>query len=117
MLPKAKNKDDEKLNFASFSITLRGVLTGSVDSRTLEKYQDSLIPQLEDNRKRLKSMPIPASARSVLSPVLAKTEALYEKLATALDLVEDFLHDGTRECLEEAISLLDVVGDQIGHGV
>lgn len=117
MLPKANKKDEEQPNFASFSTTLRGVLTGSVDSRTLERYQDTLVPQLEDNRKRLKSMPIPASARTVLRPVLAKTEALYEKLAAALDLVEDFLHDGTRECLEEAISLLDVVGDQIGHGV
>lgn len=108
---------DANPNFASLSTTLRGVLSGVVDCRTLEQYQDALVPRLETSRRELKSMAVPPAAQPLLKPVLARTEALYEKIAVALDLVEDFLHDGTRECLEEAISLLDKVGDQMGLGV
>lgn len=108
---------EDNPNFAHFSSTLRGVLNGAVDFQTLEVYQDALIPKLETSRRELQSLTVPPSAQSLLGPLLAKTEAFYETLATALDLVEDFLHDGTRECLEEAISLLDVVGDQMGRGV
>lgn len=109
-------KQEACLSFASFSTTLRGVLRGEVDFETLEEHQDALVPKLETSRRELRSLAVPAAAQGLLSPALSRVEAVFEKLAIALELVEDFLQDGPRECLEEAISLLDKVGDQMGLG-
>lgn len=97
--------------FASFAQALRVALDEG-DNQVVQEYQDVLIERLEDSKARLEDLHIPNSVESAVSPVVKTAEALFDKLGTVLDLVDEYLYDGSGDALEEAVSLLDLVQSQ-----
>lgn len=101
--------------FACLSAALRGTRKGEVDLQTVAWYQDALIPKLEQSRKQLGKIVVPASLTAGVSPTVRSAELLFDRLQNVLEHVEDFLHDECGESLDKAISLLDVLQEQFGR--
>lgn len=100
--------------FACLSAALRGTRKGEVDPQTVALYQDALIPKLEQGRRQLGKIVVPATLMSGVNPMVKSAELLFDRLQNVLELVEDYLHDDCGESLDEAISLLDVLQEQFG---
>ena len=99
--------------FATFANALRDARCGKLDRRVVQNYQDTLAERLETSKSRLQHLHIPSSVRSTISPLVKSAESLFERLGTVLDLVDEYLYDGSGDALEEAISLLDLAQSQV----
>ena len=99
--------------FATFANALREARCGKLDRRVVQNYQDTLAERLETSKSRLQHLHIPNSVKSTISPLVKSAESLFEKLGTVLDLVDEYLYEGSGDALEEAISLLDLAQSQV----
>lgn len=100
--------------FACLSAALRGTRNGEVTAETVALYQDALIPRLEQSRRQLGKIVVPATVVAGVNPMFKNAELLFDKLQNVVELVEDYLHDGCGEARDQAISLLDVLQEQFG---
>ena len=110
---KTQAKPGRPLGFAQFAVTLRSVLTGSVEPSEVVEPMVRLDQSLEEAREKLHRMAVPARVMACISPARKNAETLLSKLTQVLDLVDDFLYEGSRDALEEALSILDLLQGQV----
>ena len=106
---------DEAPGFSCYSDALKATRSGETDRATVIWYQDALAPRLEQTRRRLGKLVLPSTVEKSVSPTLRNADLLCDRLQNVLDLVENYLHDGCPDSLEEAISVLDVLQDKFGQ--
>jgi hypothetical protein len=106
---------EETPGFACFSEALKATRTGETDQETVVWYQDALGPRLAQTRQRLGKLVVPSTVVTRVNPTLKNAEILCDRLQRVLDLVEDYLHDGCGDSLDEAISVLDVLHNKFGQ--
>ena len=108
-----QTKPGPLLGFAQFSVTLRSVQSGSLEPSEVVESMEHLDWSLEQARARLHGMTVPDRVMAGISPVRKSAEALLSRLTQVLDLVDDFLYEGSRDALEEALSILDLLRGQV----
>jgi hypothetical protein len=97
----------ETPGFATLSKALRSAQRGRLDPIEIARYCDALGDRLDETREQLHQLAVPDSVLASLRPVLNRTDTLLETFDTVLDLVEDYLQEGSSETLQAAICLLD----------
>lgn len=111
--PEHQPVDPDNPGFGSLLSALQQTLEGQLDPGVLATYRTRLLPRLEQSREQLAQMVVPESIRAQVAPAMKATEVLLDELGAVLDLVGEFLELGSEDSLEEAISLLDGVHDQL----
>lgn len=105
--------DLETPGFVCLTEVLKAKRVGEADKATVAWYQKALLPRLAETRVRLGKLVVPAAV--VENPILRNAEILCDKLQGVLDLVDGYLHNDHPELLDEAISVLDVLHEQVGQ--
>lgn len=99
--------------FVTLAQALRSALTGGSDRSQVAQYQQALGDSLSSAQEKLHTLVVPTPVTNCVSPIVRNAEILMDKLTTVLDLVDEYLCEGSGDSLKEAVSLLDLVQVQM----
>lgn len=105
--------DPQNPGFASLLTALYQARNSAIEVDVLVTYHGALCFRLSEARKHLSEMRVPQEIWEQVAPAVAATNGLLDELEYSLDCLADYQTSGNSNSLEESITRLEGVHDEL----